>query len=133
MQITPLPDQYAFVFGSNLKGIHGKGAALTAAQRFGAVRGVGEGPMGNCYALPTQKTPYILMKLHEIIGPVERFMDFAHYRQDVIFQVTQVGCGLAGHNKHDIAPLFTGAPVNCWFDTAWYPILGANRTYWGHV
>ena len=43
-----------FVFGSNLAGRHGLGAAKYARNNLGAVYGVGEGPTGECYALPTK-------------------------------------------------------------------------------
>ena len=44
-----------FVFGSNLAGRHGKGAALDAKNKYGAIYGVGFGRTGNSYAIP-QKT-----------------------------------------------------------------------------
>lgn len=53
MQITKLKKNEIFVFGSNANGAHAGGAALTAFKKFGAELGVGEGPTGKCYAIPT--------------------------------------------------------------------------------
>lgn len=121
-----------FVFGSNLQGRHGKGAALTAKLHHGAVQGIGEGLMGQSYALPTQHTPYRLMHWKEIEQHVRKFKLFAfsmHYAFE--FQVTQVGCGLAGHKPDSIAPMFRDAPMNCLFDEAWREYLGETKRYWG--
>jgi len=45
-----------FVFGSNLAGRHGAGAAKIANRLYGAIYGAGVGPMGNSYAIPTKTT-----------------------------------------------------------------------------
>jgi hypothetical protein len=131
--VHPLPKGSIFVFGSNTLGIHGKGAALTARREYGALPSVGEGLVGQSYALPTQWTLTRFMTLDEIQPRVETFICGARQCPKLTFQVTQVGCGLAGHKKEDIAPLFIGAPFNCMFDTAWFPILGPDHKYWGHV
>ena len=43
-----------FVFGSNIEGRHGAGAAKVAREQFGAIYGQGQGLQGNAYALPTK-------------------------------------------------------------------------------
>lgn len=58
--------EVVFVFGSNLAGRHGKGAALEAAQHWGAQYGVGEGRTGNAYALPTKDANLRTLPLLEI-------------------------------------------------------------------
>ncbi|MHB1666099.1 A1S_2505 family phage non-structural protein [Thiomonas sp.] len=114
-----------FVFGSNLQGIHGAGAARFARQYREAVLGVGEGPTGSCYALPTKATPHDeeQWKLSHLQPHVERFLDHARAHPDQYFQVTAVGCGLAGFSAADIAPLFRDAPENCWFPGLWEKLL----------
>lgn len=122
-----------FVFGSNLSGIHGAGAAKTALQRHGAVIGIGEGHQGNSYALPTKGINITYMPLSEVKPHVDTFLEYARNAHPQGFQVTRVGCGLAGFRDDQIAPLFINAPENCFFDTAWKPYLGfAPREYWGH-
>lgn len=119
-----------FVFGSNLRGVHGAGAALHALNHHGAISGRGTGLMGNSYALPTKDERIQTLPLGEVARHVERFIRFAESRPDLTFQVTQVGCGLAGFTPDEIAPLFAAAPDNCQFDSAWSEWL-PGRTYWG--
>jgi hypothetical protein len=102
-----------FVFGSNLAGRHGKGAALEAHQWHGAAQGVGSGPTGNSYALPTKRTPWTTLSLTEIELHVKTFIEYAVANDDKQFFVTAVGCGLAGYLPEDIAPMFGKAPPNC--------------------
>lgn len=123
-----------FVFGSNKQGIHGGGAAFYAHKDRGAVWGVGEGLRGSSYALPTKLTPIQSLPLNEVIKSVDRFLRFAEINHGLKFQLTRVGCGLASNEElHDksIAPMFFGAPNNCYFDTKWHPYLHSNATYWG--
>jgi len=98
-----------FVFGSNLAGRHGKGAALTAAKRFGAIYGRGLGLHGDCYAIPTKDENMRTLDLLSISIWVESFIYFAKYKKDKTFLVTEIGCGLAGYKPEDIAPLFKAA------------------------
>jgi hypothetical protein len=121
-----------FVFGSNLAGIHGAGAARDAEQHHGAVRGIGEGRMGNSYALPTKDEHIRTMALERISRyHVPNFLAYARAHPELQFQVTRIGCGLAGFKDWEIAPMFETAPANCLFDTAWRSLLGGSRTYWG--
>ena len=101
-----------FVFGSNLAGRHGKGAALTALQKFGARMGQGEGLQGHSYALPTKEEPHIGMKLADIRRHVEIFLQFARDNPGLTFHLTPVGCGLAGYDPLQIAPMFVDHPSN---------------------
>lgn len=108
-----------FVFGSNLAGKHHGGAARYAADKYGAVLGVGEGLTGESYALPTMDEDFRPLSLETIQYGVKRFLDFARKHPDLEFYVTRVGCGIAGFVDADIAPMFIGAPLNCTFDPAW--------------
>lgn len=108
-----------FVFGSNLAGRHGAGAALSAAQFFGATYGKGEGLHGRSYALPTKDRNIKTLPLALVAQKIKDFLYFARARQDCNFLVTKVGCGLAGFKDEQIAPLFADAPSNCILPAAW--------------
>ncbi len=108
-----------FVFGSNLPGKHGRGAARFAAMHYGAVYGVGEGRTGDAYALPTKDHRLVPRSLQEIQISVERFLAYAAAHPELSFKVTRVGCGLAGYADEQIAPMFANASPNCRFDPLW--------------
>jgi hypothetical protein len=103
-QITALGENEIFVFGSNLAGVHGGGAARAAHRYFGAVMGEGVGLQGQSYAIPTMQGGV------ETIRPyVDEFVAFAKEHPDMRFFVTKIGCGIAGFSEWDIAPLFADA------------------------
>lgn len=119
-----LPDHgEVFVFGSNLSGIHGKGAALVAAREYGAEWGYGVGRRGHSYAIPTKRTPWERLSKDEIRPYVRRFLRHAANHPDTNFFVTRVGCGLAGNRDADIAPMFGCATPNCLFPEEWAAYL----------
>lgn len=102
-----------FVFGSNLAGRHGKGAALYARRHHGARYGQGEGLQGQSYAIPTKDERLQTLPLVQIARHVGVFKAFARLNPALQFQVTPIGCGLAGYKPVQIAPLFADAPENC--------------------
>ena len=108
-----------FVFGSNRAGVHGMGAALDARRVYGAEHGVGEGLTGCCYALPTKHNPRLAMSLAEISEAVGKFLGFARQHTELRFRLTKVGCGLAGFQNTEIAPLFFSAPPNVILPGLW--------------
>lgn len=112
-----------FVFGSNLSGIHGAGAAKFAHEVHGAQIGVGEGLTGNSYALPTCDYDIVPLPLASIKQHVERFLLSARANPGLQYQVTRVGCGLAGYTDAQIAPMFVNAPDNVWLPSAWIRAL----------
>jgi hypothetical protein len=114
----PARDQI-FVFGSNLAGRHGLGAAKTAKESFGAKYGQGEGLQGRSYAIPTKDAKLKTLPIDEIEKYVDTFLELARTRTDLSFFVTRIGCGLAGYHDEDIAPLFEGAPANCDLPKEW--------------
>ena len=103
-RITELKQNEIFVFGSNLAGAHGGGAARLAYNRFGAVWGQGVGLQGQSYAIPTMQVGVETIKPY-----VDEFIRFAETRSDLKFFVTQIGCGIAGFKVGEIAPLFQAA------------------------
>lgn len=103
--ITQLKINEIFVFGSNLAGRHGKGAALQA-MKFGAIYGQGEGLQGQTYAIPTKSGGLGVLSLDNIKIGINTFIKFAKHTQQFNFLVTEIGCGLAGYEPKHIAPMF---------------------------
>ncbi len=103
-RISELKDNEIFVFGSNLAGHHGGGAARLAYNRFGAVWGQGVGLQGQAYAIPTMQGGVETIKPY-----VDEFILFAEQHPEYKFLVTRIGCGIAGFRDEEIAPLFAAA------------------------
>lgn len=118
-----------FVFGSNLAGRHGRGAALFARLHKGAVYGQGVGLQGNSYAVPTKDEELRTLGLPVIAGHVCEFLWFARANPNLQFDVTRVGCGLANYKNKDIAPLFASAPENCLLPKEWEPWCPGRGNY----
>ena len=102
--ITELKENEIFVFGSNLQGMHGGGAALIAYDKFGAIWGQGVGLQGQSYGIPTMHGGIDVIKPY-----VDEFIEFAKSHPEMTFLVTRIGCGIAGFKDIDIAPLFAEA------------------------
>lgn len=102
--ITSLEQDEIFVFGSNLAGIHAGGAARVAYERFGAIMGQGVGIQGQSYAIPTMHGG-----VEEIKPYVDEFIALAREWDQNTFNVTRIGCGIAGFTDEEIAPLFADA------------------------
>ena len=102
--INELKPDEIFVFGSNLAGMHGGGAALFAARHFGAVMGQGVGLQGQSYAIPTMQGGVETIKPY-----VNEFIEFAKAHPELFFYVTRIGCVIAGFRDEEIAPLFAEA------------------------
>jgi hypothetical protein len=112
-----------FVFGSNLRGVHGAGAALYARKHHGAIYGQGIGLQGNSYGIPTKDEYIRTLPIREITLYVDQFIEFAKTHPEMTFNVTRVGCGLAGYTDGHIAPLFKAAPSNCVLPAEWEQII----------
>lgn len=125
-------DPRIFVFGSNLQGIHGAGAALYARKYLGALQRVPEGHMGGAYALPTCSAPGEPLPLDQIAVHVQRFLHAARHLPPVQqtvgcairgpgerFFVSRIGCGFAGYKDAQIAPMFRTAPGNVDLPPGW--------------
>lgn len=127
----PDTSKMIFVFGSNEAGIHGAGAARFALEKKGAVWGQGYGLHGQSFAIPTKDRSIQTLPLKAIRQYVDAFIRFSQAHPEMKFQVTAIGCGLAGYEHKDIAPLFWAAMSNCYFDSAWEGLLVAEGRYWG--
>ncbi len=118
-----------FVFGSNREGRHGKGAALEARNKWGAIYGKPYGLQGRSYAIVTKELrpcpPHHPVSLAEIELQVVSFLKFAETQVgDMVFHVTPIGCGLAGFKPSQIAPLFKKRPSNVFLPTLFLDALG---------
>ena len=102
--ITELKENEIFVFGSNLQGMHGSGAARIAYEEFGAIWGQGVGLQGQSYGIPTMHGGVDVIKPY-----VDEFVNFAKSHPELKFLVTRIGCGIAGFTDEEIAPLFKDA------------------------
>lgn len=102
--ITELKNDEIFVFGSNLEGMHGGGAAYIAYEKFGAIWGQGVGLQGQSYGIPTMHGG-----VNEIKPYIDEFIDFAKSHKELKFLVTRIGCGIAGFRDEEMAPLFKDA------------------------
>uniref|UniRef100_A0A6C0JU36 Macro domain-containing protein n=1 Tax=viral metagenome TaxID=1070528 RepID=A0A6C0JU36_9ZZZZ len=112
-----------FVFGSNLRGVHGAGAARFAFDNHNAKWGCGIGRTGDCYAIPTKDDNIKTLPLNVIKNYVDEFVLYAKEHPELMFEVTKIGCGLAGYKNKDIAPMFLDAPENCLLDDEWVKII----------
>ena len=106
-RITELKPNEIFVFGSNLAGAHGGGAALLAYRKFGAIWGQGVGLQGQSYGIPTMQGGVETIKPY-----VDEFIQFAKQHPEYKFLVTKIGCGIAGFTEEEIAPMFYQA-IDC--------------------
>lgn len=123
-RITRLTSNEVFVFGSNLQGLHGGGAARFAYEHFGAEWGQGIGLHGQSYAIPTMQGGVETIKPY-----VDNFLQFAKVHNELDFLVTEIGCGIAGFSPKDIAPLFfrviEEGVRNVYLPESFYAVYGA--------
>ena len=118
--INNLKDNEIFVFGSNLEGMHGGGAARAAYNKFGAIWGQGIGLQGQSYGIPTMHGG-----VKEIKPYVDEFINFAKSHPELKFLVTRIGCGIAGFSDNEMAPLFKDVIEieNIYLPNSFYDIL----------
>lgn len=116
-----------FVFGSNLDGIHGAGAAKYAFHFHGAIRGIGSGRVGSSFAIPTKDRSITTLPLESIIPYIKDFCEYTVEHPELQFWVTRVGCGLAGYKDQQIAPRFVGCGNNCNFPEQWKQYLTSEQ------
>jgi hypothetical protein len=110
-----------FVFGSNLAGRHGKGAALHAKAHYGAVNGVGRGRTGRAYALPTKDKNFRVLPLEEVEKNIVEFLRYADANPLDDFYLSPIGTGLAGYERRDIWAILVkhGLPGNVLLTASW--------------
>ncbi len=118
---------YVFVFGSNHRAAHGRGAAAHAKQYHGAKNGIAEGIQGKSYGLPTKSVNMKTLTLTQIRRHVSVFIEFAKNHPEMKFHVTEIGTGLAGIPHTDMAPMFANAPDNCVLSERWKKIINEQK------
>lgn len=114
---------FLWVFGSNLAGRHGAGAAKVAHCTFKAEYGVGKGLTGHSYAIATKGKNLEVLPLSVIEDQVKEFLEYAKANPKSYFFVTRIGCGLAGYEDKEIAPMFISASDNISFPAEWKSVL----------
>ncbi len=126
--ITELKQNEVFVFGSNLEGAHGGGAARAAYEKFGAIWGQGVGLQGQSYGIPTMHGGVDKIKPY-----VDEFIEFAEENPQLTFLVTRVGCGIAGFRDEEMAPLFAKAidMENIYLPESFLRIVALNNYFKG--
>lgn len=113
--------EVVFVFGSNLAGRHGAGAALEAAKHWGAEYGIGDGRTGNAYAIPTKDSHIRTLPLNNIAESIARFFHYAGKNPNTQFLLTPIGTGLAGYRVGEIADIMPDElPRNVWLTGDWF-------------
>lgn len=116
-------NKHIFVFASNLSGRHGKGSALEARLKHGAIYGKGFGPQGSSYGIPTKGYKLEILSIEEITKYVNQFLDYAKAHPDVVFEVVKIGTGLAGYTDEEMAPLFKNRTTNVVIHRDWVLLL----------
>ncbi len=113
-----------FVFGSNLAGRHGKGAALFAVKKYGAIYGQGIGRQGNSYAIPTKDANLEVLPLEYIKHYIGEFITYAWNTPEDTFMLTPIGTGLAGYSREQIYSLLKqfDVPSNVLFTKEWFKL-----------
>lgn len=109
--ITELLPNEVFVFGSNTQGRHGKGSALIAKQKFGAIYGQAKGLQGQSYAIvtkdltarvhPSISVTYILTQIKELYLLASQTPDKLYY---IAYNAS--GINLNGYSNLAMAHLF---------------------------
>ena len=122
--IDQLDEGEIFVFGSNMAGRHGAGAALQARLKFGAIYGIGEGFTGQCYALPTLNSRLEQLSDYDLQLGIDIFLEIARGNPKLTFLLTKVGCGLAGYDETYIKDKFKDVPPNVILPQDWIEKCG---------
>lgn len=133
--ITQLKDNQIFVFGSNTQGRHGKGAALIARNKFGAIYGQAEGPQGQSYAIITKdltKSIHPSRTKEQITQQIHDLYEYARNNPDKEFLVAYSGTGtnLNAYSNKEMADMFSSEviPNNIMFEDEFNSLL--NERNW---
>lgn len=121
--VKQLPENTIFVFGSNMAGHHAGGAAKTALEHFGAMKGVGRGWAGQSYAIPTMNEHLQQMPLSQIQHYIDDFKIYTKNHRRNQYFITSIGCGVAGYKVEEIAPMFKGISHNVIFPQSFRPFV----------
>lgn len=132
--IQNLAPNQVFVFGSNTQGKHGKGAALTAKNKFGAIYGQAEGPQGQSYAIITKdltKNTHPSRTPEQIKEQIHNLYEYARENPDKEFLVAYSGKGtnLNAYSNQEMADMFSSEPIpnNIVFEQEFNELISITR------
>lgn len=132
--IQNLAPNQVFVFGSNTQGKHGKGAALTAKNKFGAIYGQAEGPQGQSYAIITKdltKNTHPSRTPEQIKEQIHNLYEYAIENPDKEFLVAYSGKGtnLNAYSNQEMADMFSSEPIpnNIVFEQEFNELISTTR------
>lgn len=97
-----------FVYGANTQGRHGKGAALEAVQKHGAIYGR-IGLCGNSYGVITKelRANYPAITVDDLSKEIDLLVQCAREYPEHTFMCTPFGTGLAGFTHDTMRGLFS--------------------------
>lgn len=119
-----IPEKPYFVYGSNLLGINGAGAAKIATSMHLARNGIGQGFNGHAYAIATKESPNRRLRIDQVHEHVQQFIYDAKNNPEKRFYLTKIGRGLEGFDEQEILPLFKDIPDNVLAPGLWLNQLG---------
>lgn len=132
--IQNLAPNQVFVFGSNTQGKHGKGTALTAKNKFGAIYGQAEGPQGQSYAIITKdltKNTHPSRTPEQIKEQIHNLYEYARENPDKEFLVAYSGKGtnLNAYSNQEMADMFSSEPIpnNIVFEQEFNELISITR------
>ena len=119
-----------FVFGSNTQGRHGRGAALTARLKFGAIYGNPEGIQGKSFAIITKdltKKTHPSRTTSQIISQINKLYEYAtlHPDKEFIIPYKCSDYNLYAYSSEEMAKMFASSeiPDNIVFDKQFYELV----------
>ena len=113
-KIKHLKSNQIFVFGSNTQGRHGKGSALFAKQKCGAIYGQSKGMQGRSYAIITKdltKSTHPSISKEYILDQIKELYIFASTAQfDFVIAYSGTNTNLNGYSNQEMAEMFAESP-----------------------
>lgn len=132
-KIKSLKSNEIFCFGSNTEGRHGKGSALLARIKFGAIYGQSEGLQGQSYAIITKdlkKKIHPSRTIEQIIEQIKKLYEFANNNKHLNFLIAYSGDGvnLNAYTPEEMANMFRSQsiPSNIVFEKEFSKLVYPN-------
>lgn len=134
-EILELKNNEIFVFGSNTQGRHGKGSALFAKNKCGAIYGQAGGPQGQSYGIVTKdisKYPYKQISKESIINQISKLYIYANLNPEKDFIIAYKGYGnnLNGYTPEEMSLMFKSYPIpnNIVFEETFNSLIENNES-----
>ena len=116
-----------FVFGTDQAGSHTSDDARAAVKYHDAKPGQGEGRQGRSYGIVVRDESGQPLPLEAIGQNVQTFLLYAAGKDYTKFNVRKIACDMEVYGDREIAPLFRGAPPNCFLARGWRRFNGENQ------